>query len=211
MKQIIYIIIASLFILFSASGILMAQSGNSENSIGLAIGIYDVHLRDQYLSPYIFGGTIFSSQVSYNYKISQSRHEVNISFSTGNISSANWSLESKQYIGQFSYSYLHSLHSWNIENKQFELFLGTGLSSFAQFSVISTPPDINWFGPTDKSLYWSHSIDLHLLGEYRFTERRIISLRISSPFLRFVSRPDYSHNFNYRNYSVSNSFFSGNC
>lgn len=74
MKQIIYIIIASLFILFSASGILMAQSGNSENSIGLAIGIYDVHLRDQYLSPYIFGGTIFSSQVSYNYKISQSRH-----------------------------------------------------------------------------------------------------------------------------------------
>jgi hypothetical protein len=32
-------------------------------------------------------------------------------------------------------------------------------------------------------------------------------LQISSPFLRFVSRPDYSHNYSYRNYSVGNSFF----
>ena len=35
----------------------------SEHSIGLGIGINDFHQKDQYLSPFIYRGSIFSSMI----------------------------------------------------------------------------------------------------------------------------------------------------
>jgi len=215
MKRIYLLILVSLLTLLTAVVCVCGQNDNNlisrpkypVSSINAAAGLNNFHIKDEYLSPYIFGGSVFSSELSYKINLDRQRHECDIYFSTGNISSEKWAKELKLYTGKLSYSYFQSVKNWTNNNSQIELFLGIGVSSFAQFSVLPTSQDITWYGTSDKSWYWSHSTDIHLFSEYRFADGKTVSFQISLPFLRFISRPDYSHNFSYRNYSVSNSFF----
>jgi hypothetical protein len=101
MKRIYFLIMVSLLTLLTAAACVYGQNYNNltsrpdypVSSIGAAVGINNIHIKDEYLSPYIFGGSVFSSEISYMIDLNKSRHEFDIHFSTGNISSDKWDME----------------------------------------------------------------------------------------------------------------------
>lgn len=183
-----------------------SRSESSENDLALRIGISDFHVRDQYLSPFSYRGRLFSSRIFYQLKLERTRHEVDFGFSTGHIESDALSREATQYVGHVSYSFVSSLHSWDVGDRQLELLIGPGLSTFFVTTDILTPESITWYGPTDKSWYWSHALDLHLMGELRLADRKNVLVKLGTPLFRLVSRPDFSHNFSTRNIEVRDNF-----
>jgi hypothetical protein len=179
---------------------------SKKNFLNASLGINDFHLRDEYLSPYSYNGTLYSAAIKYQLKLTKSEHFINIGFSNGDVDSDSRTLKASQYFGTASYSFYYSLSRFEIQKQQMEIFIGIGLStSFIKTDVV-TPESITWFGPTDITWYWSHDINFHLKSDYKFSLRNNISVQLSIPLVSWVSRPDYGHNFSKRNIDVSNDF-----
>ncbi len=179
---------------------------NKKNFLSASVGINDFHLRDEYLSPYSYNGSLFSSAIKYKLKFTKSEHIVNIGFSTGDIDSDSRSLNASQYFGAASYSFYYSLNRFEIHKQQMEIFIGTGLSTSFIKTDIVTPESITWYGSNDITWYWSYDINFHLKSDYGFSSRDNVSVQLSMPLVSWVSRPDYGHNFSKRNIEVSNDF-----
>jgi hypothetical protein len=200
------VILASLDLTLSQGVPPLSLSESSENGLALRIGINDFHVRDHYLSPFSYQGRLFSSSLSYQLKLEHTRHAVDFGFSTGHTESDAQSQEATQYVGGASYAFMVSLHTWDVAERQLELFVGTGLSTFFATTDIVTPESITWYGPTDKTWYWSHNLDVHLVGEMCLADRQSVSATLSMPVFRLVSRPEVSHNFSTRNIQVRDNF-----
>jgi hypothetical protein len=169
------------------------KSATAMHRIGASIGITDLNVKDEYASPYIFNGIVFSTRVSYHATLEQSRHEIEFGFVTGTIASDMQPIDVKEKGGSVSYAYSRSMHRWNADGRTLELFAGAGISTFVMNSDYLTPKTINWFAPVDQAWYWSHALDLHATAEYAFGEQSTISLKASLPVVRIDSRPDPGH------------------
>ena len=138
LDQLLRLRLITIFFLFVTltQGLIVCQTFNSLKtnhtlySIGVGFGFNDCHIKDEYLSPEPFRGTMFSSALSLQAKLERSRHAVEIYYSTGHLDSENPQLDITQKIGSLSYSFKHSLDSWNFIGSPLELSLGGGISSF---------------------------------------------------------------------------------
>ena len=165
----------TLFLMALTSGIVFCQSEqssashpeNSKHSIGASIGINDFHLKDEYISPYVFRELMFSSRLAYQLKLNQSRHSVDAFFSIGSIDSDIQPRNVTQYVGYLSYSFVRALHNSEIAGRPFELSLGTGISTFITANEFDVKD-----GYEDGSWYWAHSLNLHLRCDYQLATRR---------------------------------------
>jgi len=177
-------------------------------SLGISSGVNDFHLRDQYLSPYIFTKTLFSSQVSYHLKTGRYHHKIDFSYSSGHPNSSIQPRDVTQKIGTFSYSLLRVLGEKHVAGKPMQLSLGAGASTLiANTNFIATDTQ-NSYQYFDQSWYCSNSINLLLGSEYLLSEKNSFSLEFTLPFLLIVSRPENGHGFNPKNAKVINKFSS---
>lgn len=170
------------------------------------LGITDLHVKDEFLSPMVFSGGMFISEVSYQSKAGDNLHSVDLSFSRGNINSDVQPRDVTEYVGNISYSFIHRIATLNVSGHPLEVSAGAGISSFAtNTDFISVDRTCNC-SVSDQSWYWSHAANLHLQDDYRFDEGKCISLRLTMPVARFVSRPENGHYFNVKNSLVSDNF-----
>lgn len=205
--------VALFLLMFVASGILICQneepasSGSVVHSLGVSVGVNDFHLKDEYLSPSIFAGGMFSTEILYQVKSKQIKHAVDFYFSTGHINSDVQPRDVTPYIGSASYSFFHTLQTWTIAEHPLEIYIGTGLSSFFAYTDFVAEDRAADYRYYDQSWYWSHSLDLHFLGEYQFDVNRSLLIKLTTPIVRLVSRPENGHEFNEKNMRIINSFF----
>jgi hypothetical protein len=165
-----------------------SQPENSKHSIGASIGINDFHLKDEYLSPYVFRGRMFSSGLAYQLKLNQSRHGIDAFFSIGSIDSDLQPRDVTQYVAYLSYSFVRALHNSEIAGRPLEFSLGTGISTFMianEFVLKDVYVDHSW--------YWAHSLNLHLRCDYQLATRKSLALQLMTPAFRLVSRPVHGH------------------
>ncbi len=174
----------------------------STSSLGLKAGINDFHLRDKYLSPYIYNSVIFVSEISYQLKKKKSGHTVQLLFSTGKITSDNQAGHISPYIGYISYAYTHAVDSWNVFGKPLQFNIGAGLSSYFEYLTLQTESKTSNSIYYDDSWYVSHAVNLHLFGEFKLGERKYFSLLITSPIVRLVTRPGNGHYLNQNNMEI---------
>jgi hypothetical protein len=184
----------------------LPQSDKVLHSVGISAGIINVHLRDNYLSSTTFKGSFFSSAVCYHIKSGASLHYLDIHFSTGKINSPDQPRDARQYIGSISYSYFHSINKCKGGKYPIEFFLGTGITSNLANTTFNSVDNTNGYGFYDQSWYWSHSLDLHIRGEFHLTDRNSLNAQFSIPALGLVSRPENGHYFNEHNARIINSF-----
>lgn len=161
---------------------------------------------DEYLSPIIFGGMMLSSRVSYQLKLAHATHTGDIRFSIGSLDSDLQPREVTQYVLYVSYSFLHALRAWDIAGRPLQFSLGTGLSSFATVTDFNTVDKFGNYTYSDESWYWSHALNLHLRGKYLLAESRSLSLQLTTPVVRLVSRPENGHDSNSKNAEVRDNY-----
>jgi hypothetical protein len=170
--------------------------------ISLNVGLNDFHVRDKYISPYAFSGFIFVSKIDYQIKMNRNNHFFRLLFSTGGINSDIQLRDVNQFIGNISYVFSHEIDSWNISGNPFCFFIGTGISTYFQYTTVHEESRQNNSISYDDSWYVSHSINLHLYGEYKFSQRENISILITSPVAGFVTRPANGHYLNLDNSNI---------
>ena len=182
------------------------QYSKNVNTLGLSLGVNDFHIKDEYLSPNIFSGPMFSSKILFQHKTEETRHRVSLYFSAGQINSTDQPRDVKQYVGSIVYSYLHSIYSLKVGENPLELFIGGGISSYMVHTNFKTT-DINYdYTFFDQSWYWSHEADIYFRAEYSFGDRYSIAGEIGSPLAGIVSRPENGHYFNANNAKIINNF-----
>ena len=165
---------------------------NFNNTLTLNIGVNDFHIKDERISPLIFRGILFSSYTSYKYRDNKFTHDVETFISLGKIfSTFNQNLV-EQFAGCISYSLLHQIYNVDYANSNINLNLGAGIKSFVSYENTLDP---NYFILSgEDSWYWSHSLNLIFSGVYNIVNKHSINFQLSSPFIRTVSRPDFSQN-----------------
>ena len=98
----------------------------------------------------------------------------------------------EQFAGCISYSLLHQIYNVDYANSNINLNLGAGIKSFVSYENTLDP---NYFILSgEDSWYWSHSLNLIFSGVYNIVNKHSINFQLSSPFIRTVSRPDFSQN-----------------
>ena len=206
----ISIILASLL----ASGLLFGQSDQtvvttekSRHSFGVSLGINDFHIKDEYLSPFVFSGLTFASRASYQLQLVKNRHALDILLSTGKIDSDLQPRNVTQYIGYLSYSFTREVDQWQFAAHPLLLSLGGGLSAFASNTDFIAEDKIWNYKFTDESWYWYHAVNIHARFGFQFSEHRNLSIQLTSPFARLVTRPKNGHYFNSENAEVTYSFW----
>ncbi len=172
------------------------------SSLILRAGLNDYHLLDKYLSPFIYNGIIFVSDLSFQVKGKNSDHTVKLLFSTGKISSNDQPGHISPYIGYISYAYTHAIDSWNVFGEPLQFNIGAGLSSFFEYLTLRTDSKTTNSIYYDDSWYVSHAINLHLYGKYNLDEQRSVSLLITTPIIRLITRPSNGHYFNQANTEI---------
>jgi hypothetical protein len=178
----------------------------SVHSLGFGIGINEFHARDEYLSPYIFSGTMFTSMLSYQLKTEHFRHAIVATYSTGHPNSDIQPREVTERIGSLSYSLARTLDVEYVAGNPLEVSLGTGISSFASHTTFDAIDVTSNYAYLDRSWYWSHSLNLLFRGEYQFAGHSGLSLQVTMPVFRLVSRPANGHEFNEKNAEVIDDF-----
>jgi hypothetical protein len=174
-------------------------------AFGVSAGLTSLHVRDDYLSPESYGGSLASAGLSYRRETSAVRQALELSFVTGRVSSAVQPCDVHEYVGSFSYAWLRSLRSGR-GGFPLALLAGAGVSSYAMWTDFDASDPASGYTYFDRSWYWSHALDVHALAEYRFSERRRLSVRLTSPVVRLVSRPQNGHQFNPGNVKVMGNF-----
>lgn len=180
----------------------MLLSERSTSSISLRLGFNDFHIKDKYISPYIFNGITYTSEIAYQFKNESNRHNIQLLFSTGKINSDIQTRNATSYIGYIAYTFTHKIKSWNIAGNRFNFHIGTGLSTYFEYLTLNSEDIATNSNSYDDSWYVSHSINLNLYGEYELGERNILSILITSPVIRLVTRPANGHYFNLDNTEV---------
>jgi hypothetical protein len=178
---------------------------DSRSTLGGSVGFGDFHFKDDYLSPYTFGGGMFASRLSFRRDDEQSRHAVDASFAIGHPESDRQNRDVEQIVASLEYSFLHRIAGWDVGGRPLDLSLGAGLSSY----VANT--DFNTVDPlhgrfNDQSWYWSHAVDLSLAGRYRLDEGKDVSVQMAMPVVRLVSRPANGHYLSGENWEVIQNF-----
>ena len=199
---------AACIVLFAFVGTALCQNiettTTSTGFFGVSLGINDFHEKDKYLSHLPFRGIIFASGISYQLATESSRHRIDGFFSTGNLNTDLPSRDLTQYVGSFSYSFVHTIASSELAGHPLEFFVGGGVSSFVANTDFVAPDE--WNPYYDQSWYWSHSLNLILRSEYHVGERSSFAVEFSMPMVRFVSRPDNGHWLSSKNGEVSDNF-----
>ena len=180
--------------------------GAAIHAIGVALGVNDVHMQDQYLTPFIYRGQNFSARVTYALSIGNQRHMIEGTFSTGGLASDAQAREMTHYAGSFSYAYLHALHAWEMGGVPARIFIGAVISSFAMETDIFTPNSINWYVRVEDGYYWSHALSLRMAAEYGRPESDILTIHAEIPLVSIVSRPEAAHYQSQRNLEVNENF-----
>jgi hypothetical protein len=191
---------------FSQSGESAEQQQEFNNSLGFSIGINDYHARDEYLSPYIFSGTMFTSGLSYRLKTERYRHSINISFSTGHPGSDIQPRSVAEKIGSLSYSITRTIDVEQVAGNPLEMSLGAGVSLFAAYTDFNSVDDISHYTFYDWSWYLSHSVNMLFRCDYPLSEHTRFSCQFMMPVVRLVSRPENGHYFNDDNVDVNSNF-----
>jgi hypothetical protein len=180
-------------------------SASPTRSFAFSAGATQERIRDNYLSPVAFHGSLLSLGASYRSESPRARQSIELAFSSGGIDSATQPRDVRQYVGSASYAYLRPLRSPGGSGRGVALFAGAGASSFVAWTDFDATDPIGYTF-YDRSWYWSHALDVQILAEYRFTGWRRLSAGLSSPALRLVSRPENGHDFNARNAEVIRGF-----
>ena len=108
-------------------------------------------------------------------------------------------------LASLSYSFVHSLTTWEVGGSPLEVFLGGGVSSFAMNTDFNTADETGYV-KLDQSWYWSHSLNLVLCGEYRIAEGKSLALQCAAPVVALVSRPENGHRLSQNNMDVIEDF-----
>jgi hypothetical protein len=183
------------------------QQQEFNNSLGFSAGVNDFHVRDKYLSPYIFAGTMFSSELSYQLKTEQYRHTIDIFYSTGHLDSDIQPRSVVEKIGSLSYSITRTFDVEQVAGNPFEMSLGAGVSLFAANTNFNSVDESSQYTFYDWSWYMSHSLNILFRCEYKFPEHNSFSLQFTMPAIRLVSRPENGHYFNDDNVKVNSNFW----
>ncbi len=171
------------------------------HSFAFGAGITDYRVRDNYLSPVAFGGSLLALGASYRRETAHSRQAIETSFASGTIKSAAQPRDVTPYDGSISYAYLRSLRPPG-GGFPLALLAGVGVSSFLTWTDFNATDPATGYTFFDRSWYWSHALDAHLLADYGLAGGRHLALRVSAPVVRLVSRPENGHAFNASNASV---------
>ncbi len=177
------------------------------HTIGASLGVARMDLRDEYVSPYTYGGALFATRLAYRRLAQETRHEIVLKFFTGTIASDVQRRDVREKGGSLSYVFRRPLHCRKTGQKGFEAFIGVGVSSTVVDTDVSTPKDVTWAGAIDESWQWSHALEMHLAGEYVFGERQTVSVAACAPMYRNESRPSPGHWYSPRNREVSDNFW----
>jgi hypothetical protein len=176
------------------------------HSLGISIGINDFHFRDEYLSPHIFSSILFSSAISYQFKAKQTLHRFNATFNTGHPNSTIQPRNVTENIGSLQYTISRVFDVEHIAGQPLELSLGAGVSTFiasTNFNAIDQRYNYVW---NEQSWYSSNSLNLQFGGECQISDHNNLSIQITLPMFRLVSRPEIGHSFNAENDKVIQHF-----
>ncbi len=176
--------------------------GNPVYSLGADVGLNDFHVKDNYLSPDIFRGSMFSARLAFERRSPESLHEIRIGFSSGAINSDIQPIDAAEIVGSLSYAYERSVQRFDVAGRPMATFLGLGISSFMAGTTHFDKIEM-WSSYDDGSWYWSHSVDLLARLEFTPDGERSLSVRVQLPAFRIVSRPENGHDKNPRNEEVS--------
>jgi len=161
--------------------------------LGAGIGLNDFHIKDEYLSPYPFGGIMFSSKLLFEAESENGKHALETYFSTGKIDSDEQPRNVTPIIASSSYSYTHVIDNLEIAERPLKFSLGAGISSFVMNTDFVTESPAGLGKYYDESWYWSHSLDFLVSGDYSLSEDKTLSAQLALPFFRIVSRPHNGH------------------
>ncbi len=183
-----------------------SRSINPENYIGAGIGFSDAHIKDNYFSPANFGGMIFSGNLSYEHKTYNAGHFIELNFNTGHLGTDIRPWDVVYRAGYISYAYTRAIAGWDFLGKPVKFSAGGGISTFAENSDFISVDKIILTTVNNQSWYWTHSLNLNLLAEYRPGGTEYISVRLAFPLIRLVSRPQNGYSFNSENSEVNENF-----
>jgi len=185
---------------------LKSESNLSKSCISADIGLTDFHIKDKYLSPLPFRGTFFTGTISFESKLLNTRHMVELFYSHGKPSPDNQVFNVNQNVGSISYSFLMNAGALNTGVSPINIFLGGGISSFVMNSdlVTNSKQGLGYF--IDQGWYWSHSLNLNAEGEYLFSDKNILSIQFQIPVFKVVTRPSNGHWMSTKNQKVLNNF-----
>lgn len=181
---------------------LPGQNTQSRRSVGLAAGVCDFHLLDQYLSPYIFSGSMFSSRLSFQLQARRILHRVDLSYSYGHPDSEIQPRDVTENIGYLSYSLSEAIDEAHIAGNPLILSFGAGVSFFisnTNFIGADKKYSYKW---EEQSWYCSNSLDLHFNGEYQTSGKNSFFLQLTLPAWSLISRPENGHIYNAENRRV---------
>ena len=184
------------------------QREHAASGLGLAIGIADFHQRDEYVSPVTFRAAIVAANALFEKRSTRMLHSIEASFSVGHPNSATLPRDDQQRVGRLAYSLLRALGDPERRDGRLVLFLGGGLSTFGEVTVLDAS-DATWnYTYRDWSWYWAHSVDLAARLEYAAAARSA-AVRLATPAVRLVSRPNNGKDFNAGNERVSREWLRG--
>lgn len=175
--------------------------------LGGAIGLNDFHIKDEFLSPYPFGGIMFSSKLLFEAESENGKHSIETYFSIGKIDSDEQPRNVTPTIASLSYSYSHVIDDWEIAERPLKFYLGAGLSSLVMNIDFVAESQAGLGKYYDQSWYWLHSIDFLVSGDYELSSDKILSAKLVLPFFRVASRPYNGHWNNPKNSEIVNDSF----
>lgn len=185
----------------------LTESEEPVNLLGMNVGLNDFHIKDQYLSPYIFRGNIISSTIFYQLKSGNNRHAIRLFFSFGGVNSSIQLRDVNVSYGSIQYDFSHVIDSWKVAGHMLNFYIGTGFSTSAEYTKMNAESNERNSYYYDESWYSSHSISFHLYTEYNLENRKSLSILLTSPAIRLVTRPENGHNFSERNSEISENSF----
>lgn len=177
------------------------------HTIGFRIGFNDFHLRDEYLSTYIFSGRMLASGISYELQTERYTHVFDFGYAFGNLQSENQPRDVMEKSGNFSYSVYKIISNRQVSGRSLDLSLGTGISAFIANTDFIARDDRNSYDWSEQSWYCSNSLNLHFRGGYNMNTGKRLFLQLSIPVISLVSRPENGHNLSERNTEVMRRFY----
>jgi len=177
-------------------------AGRVATAFGLAAGVADTHQRDEYLAPATYRGAVFAASALFERRSERTLLRFDLAASAGRINAEALPRDAHHYAIRLSGSLLRALGAPPAPGRGLHLFAGGALSAFGAFTDFRVSDPVS--GPTynDVSWYWLRSLDLMLRAE-RGGDARRVSVQLSTPVVRWVSRPPDGKDFDvaYRTWS----------